>query len=671
MEKKGFMGRLKILSKPTGKPQWKQAIITMLLMVLAAIIAKFLGLDTGIETIIFITMIAAIIIDLPLPIRKIIPLAIIGLLMTVLAFISSSLALSSLPIFLFFTVLWSFFSLSTYIFSETVGAFGFIIFSCYFLSVVLVNRDASFLDWGLYIVLAYLVASLLFIPKLLNRNKDLSQLVASPYLSETSLERVFSIRQILSGIPLESRDYELFRIGTYLTGFRGYSRMVLSHLSGESREIFQKFLDTANRSSSKIAASIMSKTDSVELESVDVELAHVQNAVLIESSFNATLQIAQNMHSLLKNANNLIIKEKLVNEKSTEKLKIPSPRNSLKDVLGANFNLKNMYIRHALRFALAMTIGLLVIYLTHERDAIWITMGILIIIKPDVTSTINNMIVRLSFNFVAILLAIILGLIFPHYILLWIGFLMLFFFRAFYPSYMGLSVLTMTVFVVMVWPTGTVFENSLARIIDITIGAIIAFICAYLILPSRVSVNLPHQIAQTIRTNQEYVEHILPSSETTYNHQKAVSAFRNYMLEEKNLESAIRKVEDTFNDVEDDLSTYNEFWAANRKLAADVSAVGTLAESGEDLPDISRFREQVTNSLNEMALSVDKNVVLPRARIDDVYPNSGSDNRSKKDKLPEDLHNYLNWIASDIHYLQELVEIAIKSGALKKYRDMA
>jgi hypothetical protein len=72
-----------------------------------------------------------------------------------------------------------------------------------------------------------------------------------------------------------------------------------------------------------------------------------------------------------------------------------------------------------------------------------------------------------------------------------------------------------------------------------------------------------------------------------------------------------------------------------------------------------------------MALSVDKNVVLPRARIDDVYPNSGSDNRSKKDKLPEDLHNYLNWIASDIHYLQELVEIAIKSGALKKYRDMA
>nr|WP_243687440.1 FUSC family protein [Methanobacterium formicicum] len=83
----------------------------------------------------------------------------------------------------------------------------------------------------------------------------------------------------------------------------------------------------------------------------------------------------------------------------------------------ANFNLNNMYIRHALRFTLAMTLGLAVVYLTHERSAIWITMGILIIIKPDVTSTVNNMISRVSFNFIAIILAIILGFIFPHQIL--------------------------------------------------------------------------------------------------------------------------------------------------------------------------------------------------------------------------------------------------------------
>ena len=661
------MGKLRILSKPTGKPQWKQGIVAILLMILAALIAKFLGFDDGIKAIMFITLIATIIIDLPLPLRKSLPLAMIGFLMTVLAFISSSLALSSLPIFLFFTVLWSFFSLSTYIFGEAFGTFGFIMFCCYFLSVILVNREASPLDWGLYIVLAYLVASISFIPKILNKKKDLSKLVASPYSPETSLERVLSNRQMLSGIPLESRDYELFRIGTYLAGFRGYSKMVLSRVKGESHEIFQNFLDAANKSSLKIATSIVNKTDSVDLESVDVEFAHVQkNANLSESSSNAILNIAHDMHGLLKKANTLSIEES-----SAEKMKIPSPRNSLKDVLGANFNLKNIYIRHALRFTLAMTIGLLVIYLTHERDAIWVTMGILIIIKPDVTSTLNNMIVRVSFNVIAIILAIILSFIFPHYILFWIAFLMLFLYRAFYPTYMALSVMALTVFIVLVWPTGTVFDNSLARIIDITIGAAIAFICAYIILPSRVTVNLPQQIAQTIRTNRKYVENILPSPEMTYNHQKAVKAFRDYMLEEKNLESAIKKVEDTFNDVEDDLSLYNEFWAANQKLAADVSAIGTLIESGELLPDISRFKDQLANSLSEIALAVDKNVILPRATIDVVSHNSKLDANLKTNKVPENLENYLNWIISDIHYLQELVDIAIKSGSLKKYQDMA
>jgi len=39
--------------------------------------------------------------------------------------------------------------------------------------------------------------------------------------------------------------------------------------------------------------------------------------------------------------------------------------------------------------------------------------------------------------------------------------------------------------------------------------------------------------------------------------------------------------------------------------------------------------------------------------------------------VPENLENYLNWIISDIHYLQELVEIAVKSGSLEKYRDMS
>lgn len=659
MENKSFIRRFKVLSKPTGRPQWKKAVKAIFLMIVALAVAKFLGFDAGLEAIIFITLIAAIIIDLPLPLRKIIPIALVGLLMTTLAFISSSLALSSLPIFIFFAVVWSFFSLSMYIFGGTSGAVGFIIFMGYFISVILVNREASPLEWGSYIVLAYLVASILFIPKILGRKKDISNMVASPYMPETSLEQVLSIRQALSGVPLTRRDYELFRIGTYLTGFRGFSKLLISRLSRESQEIFQKFMKNANASSSQLAAHITSKSTPFTLESVNKDIKNMEKkSDTAESTMKSVLDVAYDIRSLLAKANDLLA----IEDSSKERMKISSPHTSLKDVLEANFNLNNMYIRHALRFTLAMTIGLLVVYLTHNRDAIWITMGILIIIKPDVTSTINNMILRVSFNVVAIILAIILALIFPHEILFWIAFLMLFLFRAFYPGYMGLSVMALTVFVVFVWPTGTVFENAWARLIDITIGALIAFVCAYLILPSRLQVNLPQQIAKTIRANREYAENVIPSEDYEYEHEKAVKSFRKYMLEEKNLESAIKKVEDTFDDVSDDVLIYRGIKATNRKLSADLSALGTLLMKNEFDSDLSRLKEDIVNALNEMSLSVEKDVILPKARLDSL-------NLIKND-LPEDVPDYLNWIISDIEYLQEEVEVASRSGALKRYRNL-
>lgn len=660
VEKKGFAGRLKTLSKPTGKPMWSQAFKSIILMILAALIAKFLGFDEGIKAVMFITLIATIIIDLPLPLRKIIPMALVGFIMTFLAFISSSLALSSLPVFLFFTVVWAFLSLSMYIFSETIGLFGFIIFCGYFLSVAMVNRDASTLDWGLYIILAYLVASLLFIPQIWGGKKDISKMIASPFIPETSLERVLSIRQALSGIPLDKRDYELFRIGNYLTGFRGYSKLMLSRLSGESQELLHSFMDAVNKSSLEIAGSITSASNPVKLESVDREIKNIEKSVnSTDPSTRALLDVSQEIRILLQKASALLVGK----YHSNEKLRISSSPSSLKDVLSANFNLKNMYIRHALRFSLALTLGLLVVYLTHGRDALWVTMGILIIIKPDVTSTLNNIILRVSFNVVAILLAILLGFLFPHYALIWLGFLMLFLFRAFYPSYMGLSVMFLSIFVVLIWPTGPVWENAVARIIDISIGAIIAFICAYLILPSRMTVDLPGQIARIIYANREYADAVIPDEEMVYNHKKAVTHFRKYMLEEKNLESAIKKVDDTFNDVGDDVSLYHELSAANRKLASDISALATLIESDVPMPDISRFKEQLIDALNELALSVNKNVVLPRANIHQFYQELEVDETSN-------LESYLDWITNDVKFLQEGVELGHQTGALERYRDM-
>jgi uncharacterized membrane protein YgaE (UPF0421/DUF939 family) len=661
MAKKNLLMRLRVLSRPTGKPQWTQAVRSLVLMVLAGVISFYLGLDKGIQVIMITTLIATIIMDISLPLRKIIPLTLLGFIMSILAYTSASLGLSSIPLFILFTVLWSFFAMSTYIFGESVGFFGFVIFTVYFIAVIMVNDKSTVMEWISYCVLSFTVASLLLFPHLWNRKKELRQMVAVGFVPETPLKTVLTTRRALSGIPLDFHYYELFRLGSYITGFRGYSKQLLKRLSGEYQEKFKDYLETADRASSQIAKAIKNKSNQVDIQDLNKVLSSQDvDKNYKNDDISAFIDVALKIGDLISKSAE-IIKKPL----SGDKKKIISSHTSIKDVLTANFNLKNMYIRHALRFTLAMTMGLLLVHLTHDRDVIWVTMGILIIIKPDITSTVNNMIMRVFFNMLAIILAIILGLIFPHEILLALAFVMLFFFRAFLPTYMGLSVMALTIFVVFIWPTGTVFDNAIARLVDITLGALIAFICAYIVLPSRITVDLPGQLALTIQANQEYLENVLVEPES-YDHMTVMGCLNNYLLEESNLDAAIKKLEDFFTDLDEDIIQYHEFLAANRKLSADISALAAFMEKETvNISDISLNKEQLITVMHNIDKIIDEGLKPSKTYFDKYF--TDYDNLFVLNNFKQ----YLEWVISDIELLQELTLKAAEDGLFKKYRDLS
>ncbi|MBI5680119.1 MAG: FUSC family protein [Methanobacterium sp.] len=662
MQKKSFFDKFKRLSRPTGSPQWGQAIRAVILMVLAALIAKFLGFDNGIGAIMFITLLATIIIDVPLPIKKVAVLALLGLLMTILAFISASLALSSITIFICFTVIWAFFSLSMYIFGNTVGYLGFTFFTFYFLAVITVNNHSTTLDWAIYCILAYLVVFILFIPKIFIENKRVREMAVAGFIPQNSVQNILLARQILSGISIDSQNYEIFKFGSYYKGFRSYSDMIIYRLDDKSQLFFKKLLKSLDETSLKITQNFINKKGKVDLKPLDIDLSKIKenSAVADKNNSDILMDILGDMRWILHKTNEL-----LSNKPEKTKMKIFTPQRTLRDVLEANFNLKNIYIRHAIRFTLAMTVALAVVYFTHGRDAIWVTMGVLIIIKPDITSTINNMILRVGFNFFAIILAIILAFIFPHQILIYLAFLMLFLFRAFFPNYMGLSVMALTVFVVLIWPIGTVFDNAIARIVDISVGAIIAFISAYLILPSRVRINLPEQIIKTIKSNAEYANQVLLPNNDSYNHDKAFKSFKKYMLEENNLEAAIRKIQDSFNDIDEDLAIYQEIAGVNNKLAADLTAVATTLEKDKVDINMSKIGLEIQNALNYLIKSTDEDFKPKKFHLVEI-----SSNKDSEVHIPKTLEQYLNWIVSDIQLLYNGVEIAFQTGALQRYKKL-
>jgi len=659
MAKKNILNRLRVLSRPTGKPQWAQAVKSLVLMVLSGGIAFYLGLDNGISAIMSTTLLATIIMDISLPLRKVVPLTIIGLIMSVLAFTIASLGLNSVPIFIIFTVLWSFFAISTYIFGESVGFIGFIIFSMYFIAVIMVNNKSTTLEWISYSILAFAVASLLFIPRIWEIKKDLRKMVAVGFIPQSSLKAVLTTRRALSGIPINTTYNELFSLGTYLTGFRGYSRQILPRLSEKYREKFEEYLNLAEEAGSQIAEAIIEKKRSVNPPDME-KLLSDDKVNSKNNDLTAFIDVAFQIEKIIQKS------AEVINAPiSGDKTKIPSTHTSLKEVLSANFNLKNMYIRHALRFTMAMTIGLLLVHLTHNRDVIWVTMGILITIKPDISSTVNSMIMRVFFNILAIIVAIVLAFLFPHQILLALAFIMLFLFRAFLPTYMGLSVMALTIFVVFIWPTGTVFDNAIARLVDILLGALIAIICAYVILPSRVSVDLPGQLARIIGANRKYLENILVTQEN-YDHQKAVKSLNNYLLEESNLEAAIRKLEDFFEDVSQDTLAYQELAAANHKLTSDISALATFLENErENVTKFSLNTEHLMDTMKNLEKLIDEEYKPIKTSLTNSF--NGYDDSYVMNNFKQ----YLEWVITDINLLNELIFKAEGDGLFKKYRNLS
>jgi hypothetical protein len=307
----------------------------------------------------------------------------------------------------------------------------------YFVAVLLVNNQSSTLDWAIYGIIAYFIASILFIPKIWLEKKRIREMVSVGFIPTSSIQNVLYSGNILSGTPINSNYYDIFKLGSYLKILRSYSNLINFRLNSKSQLYFKNFLDRTDDFSSKIGDNFKKNKGPVDLTEVDKQLSTVESKFLANKNNSETvIEISHTLRDILNKSNEVLSKD---NGKLIRRIK--GPKKSLKEVLKANFNFKNLYIRHAIRFTLAMTISLILVYLTRERSVIWITMGVLIILKPDITSTVDNLISRVGANFFAIILAIILSLIFPHDLLVWLAFIMLFLFRAFYPNYMGFSVM--------------------------------------------------------------------------------------------------------------------------------------------------------------------------------------------------------------------------------------
>ena len=660
LEKKGLVSRFKRLSAPTGKPLWGHAFRAVGLAILSVIIAYFIGLRQGIEIIFMVVLFASVLMDQAIPFRKSVTFSVIGFILMSLAFVSASVAhMFGLPFFIVLTIIWSFFPFTLYIFGKAEGLFGYLIFISYYTATVLIKSSTNVFDLIIYVLFAYLIASILLVWKFIQRDNYKRKMVASGFDPNTSINKIGSVRRILAGVPINESYHHLFDYGLYLTGLRNYGRTVQSRLTGKVAVLFENFLNESNSVSSAIADHIVNKKGEVNLKNVKSNLNEL-NLYMDEKGAESVKFLADNFIKFFEDSNRILSSPINQNEEETVKI-TPLNKMSFKQVIKSRFNLDSLYIRHALRFTIAMVITLSFVFIDHSRDPAWIAMGVLIVLKPDVTSTWDNMITRVSFNLFAVILAIILAFIFPHYMLLIFALVALFFFRAFLPNYIGLSILAVSVFTVFVWPQGEVINNAAARIIDILIGSIVSIILVYGVLPKRLMINLPDQVSNVLKVNQDYSELVLSGN---YDIKTATSKLETALLEYNNLESSLKKVQDSFKDISEDLEIYEEISGACYNLTEDISAIMGYEHELSKL-DFSPLIDLSSKILDVLVVAIEKDEIPEELPDMHIYSKLSDTLQEQKE-----IKQYFEWIVSDIYLIHYCIKKAVETGALTRYKNI-
>lgn len=245
---------------------------------------------------------------------------------------------------------------------------------------------------------------------------------------------------------------------------------------------------------------------------------HAAVATLGQSSPPPGADLRQALHALLRNLS--AIQARLDGERADtpehrrrdNALQDPAPRSPAEawSRLRAQLSPRAPRFRHAIRLATALLVGDLVLQWVHPQHGYWILLTTLFVCQPSFHATWRVLLQRVGGTVLGLLAgwAVLHSLPVPWQLPLVVlsGVL---FFAARYRRY-ALATAAITLFVVLlVNQVGNGYAVMWPRLIDTLIGAVIAALAIQLILPDWQRRRLGHVLADTVRSEADYLARIL------------------------------------------------------------------------------------------------------------------------------------------------------------------
>ena len=161
-----------------------------------------------------------------------------------------------------------------------------------------------------------------------------------------------------------------------------------------------------------------------------------------------------------------------------------------------------------------------------------------------------------------------------------------------------------------------------------------------------------------------------------YDQSKISQLFRNYMLEENNSDAVLKKINDTFNDVSEDLIFYENILAANNKLTLDILALASLikikSETNNLELDLSKLNLPYYGKIIDDSLEITISVIKRQktGKINFSYYEF-ADQYFDDQIIPDNIKQYLKWIKSDIDLIYSNVEKADENDLFNEYLNLS
>lgn len=655
--------RLKnLLFAKDAPPNWKGGKYFILILLLLLPLSFLLELGPAQKIFLFVGLLISQINLIKLPLKKMIPLNLVFIILVGLSVLSAALGLYHPLLGLIFLIIWIWFYSILNILGKVTGSIAYLGLLLYFYSsIIFVDSQLPPLDWGLYAATATLIGALaIILIRIFQKNPAKREILSSCFSPSTDFKSIVNAQKLLN-VSEKSKTGSLVQLATKIATLRFQIPHLEEELLSPSLELFQEYTGEVDKLTLKISDIILHKESSnLSFNKLETLFTKIMNLDTKEDDLSLKILVSQFQDQLVKTRK--VLQGELILEVQPLPL---SPKVPFRDNLRSNLNLNNLYVRHGIRFSLAVGAAFLLYLLTGSYDVHWVAMSIFLVLKVDIISTKKRMIIRIFATIIGVVLAVLIALFLMQlgmaYILPLLGLICLVLVVVYLPVNYLYVVFFTSLLIIFLEPVQLIPLMGASRILDVITGSVIAFGAAYLILPSRIMVNLPQLLTKRISSTQDFI--------TTSLEVDDIPPFFDILSAHNNLQAGIIKLKDSQPQSLQDIKAYEDMALCLDRLLGDyiatLSHLKKIKTPESKLDEPLNLMQGILGHLQDMVLS--KKPVNPP---DLEYINQELKRLKDKINAPDYiiLLKYGEWILSDVELLSHLIKENKNRGLFEKYR---